>query len=63
LAIGNCTLTMISVGSSAVSNMPWKKSDALRSRVPPLPASVVDATSKRYLEAYRRVTGADLKIA
>jgi phosphoribosylaminoimidazole-succinocarboxamide synthase len=30
---------------------------------PPLPASVVDATSQRYLEAYRRVTGADLKIA
>jgi phosphoribosylaminoimidazole-succinocarboxamide synthase len=30
---------------------------------PPLPPSVVDATSKRYLEAYRRVTGADLKIA
>jgi phosphoribosylaminoimidazole-succinocarboxamide synthase len=29
---------------------------------PPLPASVVDATSKRYLEAYRRVTGQDLKI-
>lgn len=29
---------------------------------PPLPASVVDATSKRYLEAYRRVTGADLKV-
>jgi phosphoribosylaminoimidazole-succinocarboxamide synthase len=29
---------------------------------PPLPASVVDTTSKRYLEAYRRVTGADLKI-
>jgi phosphoribosylaminoimidazole-succinocarboxamide synthase len=29
---------------------------------PPLPASVVDATSKRYLDAYRRVTGADLKI-
>jgi phosphoribosylaminoimidazole-succinocarboxamide synthase len=29
---------------------------------PPLPASVVDATSKRYLEAYRRVTGNDLKI-
>ena len=28
---------------------------------PPLPARVVDATSKRYLEAYRRVTGADLK--
>jgi phosphoribosylaminoimidazole-succinocarboxamide synthase len=27
---------------------------------PPLPASVVDATSKRYLEAFRRVTGADL---
>ena len=30
---------------------------------PPLPASVVDATSKRYLEAYRRVTGTELKIA
>ena len=30
---------------------------------PPLPASVVDATSRRYLEAYRRITGADLKIA
>ena len=29
---------------------------------PPLPASVVEATSKRYLEAYRRVTGSDLKI-
>jgi len=29
---------------------------------PPLPASVVEATSKRYLEAYRRVTGAELKI-
>lgn len=29
---------------------------------PPLPESVVDATSKRYLEAYRRITGADLKI-
>jgi phosphoribosylaminoimidazole-succinocarboxamide synthase len=29
---------------------------------PPLPASVVDATSKRYLEAYRRITGADLRI-
>jgi phosphoribosylaminoimidazole-succinocarboxamide synthase len=29
---------------------------------PPLPASVIDATSERYLEAYRRVTGADLKI-
>ena len=28
---------------------------------PPLPASVVDATSKRYLEAYRRITGKDLK--
>ena len=27
---------------------------------PPLPASVVDATRERYLEAYRRVTGADL---
>jgi phosphoribosylaminoimidazole-succinocarboxamide synthase len=29
---------------------------------PPLPQSVVDATSKRYLEAYRRVTGQDLVI-
>ena len=29
---------------------------------PPLPASVVDATSKRYLDAYRRVTGSELKI-
>ena len=29
---------------------------------PPLPASVVDATSKRYLEAYRRVTGKELQI-
>jgi len=29
---------------------------------PALPASVVEATSQRYLEAYRRVTGADLKI-
>jgi len=29
---------------------------------PPLPASVVEATSARYLEAYRRVTGNDLKI-
>ena len=29
---------------------------------PPLPASVVDATSQRYLEAYRRVTGSDLRI-
>jgi phosphoribosylaminoimidazole-succinocarboxamide synthase len=28
---------------------------------PPLPASVVDATSTRYLEAYRRVTGSELK--
>jgi phosphoribosylaminoimidazole-succinocarboxamide synthase len=30
---------------------------------PALPAEVVDATSQRYLEAYRRVTGADLRIA
>jgi phosphoribosylaminoimidazole-succinocarboxamide synthase len=30
---------------------------------PPLPISVIDATSKRYLEAYRRVTGAELRIA
>jgi phosphoribosylaminoimidazole-succinocarboxamide synthase len=29
---------------------------------PALPADVVEATSKRYLEAYRRVTGADLKM-
>jgi phosphoribosylaminoimidazole-succinocarboxamide synthase len=29
---------------------------------PPLPASVVDATSKRYLEAFRRVTGSELAI-
>jgi phosphoribosylaminoimidazole-succinocarboxamide synthase len=27
-----------------------------------LPAQVVDATSRRYLDAYRRVTGAELKI-
>ncbi len=29
---------------------------------PPLPAEVVDATSKRYLEAYRRITGGELQI-
>ncbi len=29
---------------------------------PVLPADVVEATSKRYLEAYRRITGADLAI-
>jgi phosphoribosylaminoimidazole-succinocarboxamide synthase len=29
---------------------------------PPLPESVVDATSKRYLEAYRRITGSELAI-
>jgi phosphoribosylaminoimidazole-succinocarboxamide synthase len=29
---------------------------------PPLPASVVDATSKRYLEAFRRVPGGELKV-
>ena len=29
---------------------------------PPLPAEVVDATSRRYLEAYRRVTGNELAI-
>ncbi len=29
---------------------------------PPLPAAVVDATSKRYLEAYRRITGSELRI-
>jgi phosphoribosylaminoimidazole-succinocarboxamide synthase len=30
---------------------------------PPLPADVVDATSKRYLEAYRRVTGSELDVS
>ena len=29
---------------------------------PPLPASVVEATSQRYLEAYRRITGSELVI-
>jgi phosphoribosylaminoimidazole-succinocarboxamide synthase len=29
---------------------------------PPLPADVVEATSKRYLEAYRRITGHELAI-
>jgi phosphoribosylaminoimidazole-succinocarboxamide synthase len=29
---------------------------------PPLPQSVVDATSKRYLEAYRLITGAELDV-
>jgi phosphoribosylaminoimidazole-succinocarboxamide synthase len=29
---------------------------------PALPASVVEATSKRYLEAYRRITGSELNI-
>ncbi|WP_316234565.1 phosphoribosylaminoimidazolesuccinocarboxamide synthase [Bradyrhizobium sp. SZCCHNR1020] len=29
---------------------------------PPLPASVVEATSKRYLDAYRRITGRELAI-
>jgi phosphoribosylaminoimidazole-succinocarboxamide synthase len=29
---------------------------------PPLPASVVDATSRRYLEAYQRITGSELSI-
>jgi phosphoribosylaminoimidazole-succinocarboxamide synthase len=29
---------------------------------PPLPASVVEATSKRYLEAYRRITGQEFAI-
>ncbi|MEA2881981.1 MAG: phosphoribosylaminoimidazole-succinocarboxamide synthase [Bradyrhizobium sp.] len=29
---------------------------------PPLPQSVVDATSKRYLEAYRLITGAGLEV-
>jgi phosphoribosylaminoimidazole-succinocarboxamide synthase len=30
---------------------------------PPLPATVVKATSQRYLEAYRRITGSELKIS
>src|SRR6185369_1695589 len=30
---------------------------------PKLPAKVIDATSKRYLEAYRRLTGSDLKVS
>jgi phosphoribosylaminoimidazole-succinocarboxamide synthase len=30
---------------------------------PPLPASVVEATSRRYLEAFRRITGTELGIA
>lgn len=30
---------------------------------PPLPADVIEATSKRYLEAYRRLTGEDLVIS
>ena len=30
---------------------------------PALPAAVIEATSKRYLEAFRRITGTDLKIA
>jgi phosphoribosylaminoimidazole-succinocarboxamide synthase len=30
---------------------------------PRLPASVVEATSKRYLDAYRRVTGSEITIA
>ena len=30
---------------------------------PKLPAEVVDATSKRYLEAYRRLTGTDLRVS
>ena len=29
---------------------------------PPLPAEVIEATSKRYLEAYRRITGKELAI-
>ena len=30
---------------------------------PKLPASVVEATSKRYLEAYHRLTGSELKLS
>ena len=29
---------------------------------PPLPAAVVDATSRRYLEAFQRITGAPLTL-
>jgi phosphoribosylaminoimidazole-succinocarboxamide synthase len=29
---------------------------------PPLPAEVVDATSRRYLDAFRRITGAPLAL-
>ena len=29
---------------------------------PPLPPEVVDATSRRYLDAYRRITGTDLDL-
>jgi phosphoribosylaminoimidazole-succinocarboxamide synthase len=29
---------------------------------PPLPAEVVDATSRRYREAYRRITGRELEV-
>ena len=29
---------------------------------PPLPAEVIEATSKRYLEAYRRITGKELNV-
>jgi phosphoribosylaminoimidazole-succinocarboxamide synthase len=30
---------------------------------PPLPASVIEATSQRYLEAYRRITGCDITLS
>jgi phosphoribosylaminoimidazole-succinocarboxamide synthase len=30
---------------------------------PPLPAAVVDATSRRYLDAFERITGAPLALA
>ncbi|HEY8337721.1 MAG TPA: phosphoribosylaminoimidazolesuccinocarboxamide synthase, partial [Tardiphaga sp.] len=30
---------------------------------PPLPAHVIEATSKRYLEAYRRLTGEELVVS
>lgn len=30
---------------------------------PPLPADVIEATSRRYLEAFRRITGHDLELA
>ena len=36
---------------------------AVAATAPKLPPEVVDATSKRYLEAYRRLTGSELKVS